>query len=146
MSIYTKPKYNKDILTGITGKPTTKIFVKLPHNQIYISLLSAYRILHEPNQHWYAFPLFENKRRRLGNIKGIYGASMNHGQIPGFYLYKLYTKEEILKNKSYQKMIEIKNNIYGKEEENEYLNLDKIELIPLKYIKKFVKSLYNKLL
>ena len=34
-------------------------------------------------------------RRRVGNLSEIYAQSMNHGQIPGFVIYKLFTKDEI---------------------------------------------------
>jgi hypothetical protein len=40
-------------------------------------------------------PLFGGKKRRLGNLRGTFGIGMNHGQVPGETIYKLYTKEEV---------------------------------------------------
>lgn len=96
MSIYTTPKQEEDYLTGMTGKPTLRMFVRVISNQMYITLGSAKRIFEESSKTWYALPLFGGKRRRIGNILGTYGASMNHGQVPGFVVYKLFTREEII--------------------------------------------------
>jgi len=95
MSVYTTPTRDQDLLTGFTGKPTIRLVVRVISNQIYITLGSAKRVFTEPDKTWYALPLFGGKRRRLGNITGTYGASMNHGQIPGFVVYKLFTRQEI---------------------------------------------------
>lgn len=98
MSIYTTPKYAEEFLTGVSGKPTGRIVVRLPQNQIYVTSGSIKRMLINNVKKWYALPLFGGKRRRIGNLRGIFGSSMNHGQVPGFVVYKLYTEEEI-KNK-----------------------------------------------
>ena len=100
MSIYTTPssQYKDDLLTGLTGKPTGKIIIRMPTNQIYITFGSMKRLLTNPNIKWYALPLYGGKRRRVGNIAGMYGASMNHGQVPGFQIYKLFTEAEIKSN------------------------------------------------
>jgi hypothetical protein len=100
MSIYTTPssKYKDDLLTGLSGKPTGKIVIRMPTNQIYITFGSMKRVLTNPTIKWYALPLYGGKRRRIGNIAGIYGASMNHGQVPGFQIYKLFTEAEIKSN------------------------------------------------
>jgi len=97
MSIYTTPssKYKEDLLTGLSGKPTGKLIIRMPTNQIYITFGSMKRVLTNPTIKWYALPLYGGKRRRVGNIAGIYGASMNHGQVPGFPIYKLFTEAEI---------------------------------------------------
>jgi hypothetical protein len=95
MSVYTTPVQETDLLTGFSGKPTVRLVIRVPSNQIYITLGSAKRIFTEPTKTWYALPLFGGKRRRLGNILGTYGSSMNHGQVPGFLVYKLFTREEI---------------------------------------------------
>ena len=94
MSIYTTPRdFN---VAGYGGKPTGRIVVKLPVNNIYITLGSMKRMLTESSARtWYALPLFGGKRRRVGNLKGLFGSSMNHGQIQGFVIYKVYSKEEI---------------------------------------------------
>lgn len=97
MSIYKTPSssYPDDLLTGLTGKPTGKIIVRLPTNQIYITFGSMKRILRNPTKQWFALPLYGGKARRVGNVGGIYGASMNHGQVPGFKIYKLFNYNEI---------------------------------------------------
>jgi hypothetical protein len=97
MSIYKTPSSNRtdDLLTGMTGKPTGKIIVRIPTNQIYVTFGSLKRILSIANKEWYALPLYGGKSRRVGNLGGIYGSSMNHGQVPGFQIYKLFTKHDI---------------------------------------------------
>lgn len=94
MAIFTSPE-DSDV-NGYGGKPTGKIIVKLPVNNIYVTMGSMKRMLSDTaNKTWYLLPLFGGKRRRVGNIKGIFGASMNHGQIPGFIIFKAFTKDEI---------------------------------------------------
>lgn len=95
MCVYTTPRQSRDHLTGMTGKPTIRTVIRLMSSQIYITAGSAKRIMEASTKTWYALPLFGGKRRRIGNVSGLYGASMNHGQIPGFLVYKLYTREEI---------------------------------------------------
>ncbi|NBO99453.1 MAG: hypothetical protein EBU90_04900 [Proteobacteria bacterium] len=96
MTIYTSPSFPSP--SGHGSEPTGKIVVKLPMNNIYVTLGSIKRVMHSDNRQWYAQALFSGKRRRVGNLKGLFAASMNHGQVPGFLIYKLYTKEEILSN------------------------------------------------
>jgi len=98
MTIYTTPSDRN--VAGLGGKPTAKIVVRLPVNNIYITMGSMERILRENNinKTWYALPLFGGKRRRVGNLQGFFGASMNHGQIPGFLIYKIFTENEIKRN------------------------------------------------
>jgi hypothetical protein len=98
MCIYTTPYNNMDLLTGLTGRITGNIVIRLPINQIYITYGSMKKVLNSKNKEWFALPIFNGKRRRLGNLMGIFGASMNHGQIPGYVIYKLYTKKEINEN------------------------------------------------
>jgi hypothetical protein len=96
MAIFTSPD-DSDV-SGYGGEPTGKIIVKLPVNNIYVTMGSMKRMLSDTaNKTWYLLPLFGGKRRRVGNIKGIFGASMNHGQIPGFIIFKAFTKDEIKK-------------------------------------------------
>lgn len=97
MSIYKKPTSYRliDLQTGLSGKPTGKLIIRLPTNQIYVTYGSMKRVLNSTNKEWYALPLYGGLSRRIGNVAGIYGSSMNHGQIPGFPIYKLYTKDEI---------------------------------------------------
>lgn len=101
MSIYTTPvsKYKHDFLTGLTGKPTAKLVVRIPSNNIYVTYGSITNILNSKNKEWFALPLYGGNRRRVGNIMGIYGSSMNHGQAPGFIIYKLLSKQEVENNK-----------------------------------------------
>jgi hypothetical protein len=96
MTIYTKPVFPTG--TGHGSEPTGKIVVKLPMNNIYVTLGSIQRVMKSSNNKWYAQALFGSKRRRVGNLKGLFAASMNHGQAPGYQIMKLYTKEEILSN------------------------------------------------
>lgn len=98
MSLATTPRDNNN--SGIGSKPTKNVVVKLAINQLYITLGSSIRIKQEYhlNKIWYAIPLYNNKRRRVTNIKGIIGSSMNHGQIPGFIIYKLLRRDEIKRN------------------------------------------------
>ncbi len=98
MSLATTPRDND--ASGIGSKSTKNVVVKLAINQLYITLGSSIRIKQEYhlNKIWYAIPLYNNKRRRVTNIKGIVGSSMNHGQIPGFIIYKLLRRDEIKRN------------------------------------------------
>ena len=73
---------------------TGKLIVKIPPNNIYVTLGSIERMIksHTHIKHWYALPLY---KRRIGNLDELFSSSRNHGQIPGFLIYKLFTKEEI---------------------------------------------------
>ncbi len=82
-------------VNGVGGKPSYKIVVKVPPNNVYVTLGTFIRIMHESHKKLYLIPLYGGKRRRIGNIEGIIGVSMNHGQIPGTIIYKGYTKEEL---------------------------------------------------
>jgi hypothetical protein len=94
MSIYTKPKEVNT--TGIGANATGRIVIKLPPNNIYVTYGSLKRIMKSTtNMVWYALPLFGGKRRRIGNLDEAIISGSNHGQIPGFVVYKLYTKDEI---------------------------------------------------
>lgn len=98
MAIWTTPKKAKsleELSSGMSGYPTGKLVFKIPILEIYVTLGSIKRLLHSGGKDWYALPLFGGKRRRIGNLLGTFGSSMNHGQIPGFVVYKLYTKSEI---------------------------------------------------
>ena len=98
MTLYTKSKIHDDP-SGRGSKPTARIVFKMPVNNMYITMGSMKRIFQsiETNRVWYALPLFGGLRRRVGNLKGIFGPSMNHGQIPGYKIYKLFTQDEITK-------------------------------------------------
>lgn len=100
MSIYTTPKdmSPSSLETGFTAKPTKRYIVRLPPTNFYVTLGSVHRLLSQPDKHWFALPLFGGKRRRIGNLFGYYGSSMNHGQVPGEIIYKLYTLEDLQQN------------------------------------------------
>jgi hypothetical protein len=98
MTIGTTPKLKRDLITGFTSKPTGKIVVRLP-NDMYVTLKSVQRILSsKDHSNWFALPLYNGKPRRIVNLRGFYGIGNNHGQVPGFVVYKLFTGTEI-KNK-----------------------------------------------
>jgi len=94
MSIFTKPRRKENLLNGCSGRATGRLIVKMP-DQMYVTLGSLDKILHNKNRIWYALPLFGGQKRRVGNLASICGAGMNHGQIPGFKIYKLFKRDEI---------------------------------------------------
>lgn len=94
MSIFTKPRVKENLLNGCSGKATGRLVVKLP-DQMYITLGSFDKLLHDKNKVWYALPLFGGQRRRVGNLASICGQNMNHGQIPGFKIYKIFNRTDI---------------------------------------------------
>ena len=79
---------------GICCKPTDIFIIKV--NDLLITLQSFIDLISTDIQIWYALPLYSGKKKRIGNVYGIRGVSMDHGQIPGSHIYKLYTKEQIL--------------------------------------------------
>ena len=98
MSLYSKPpadRFNEP--SGYGTRPLNKFIVRLPNNNIYVTIKSIYRILNKRKfpVKLYAIPLFEGKRRRVGNTKGEFGISQNHGQIDGSIIYKLYSGKEV---------------------------------------------------
>ena len=60
---------------------TGKLIVKIPPNNIYVTLGSIERMIksHTHIKHWYALPLY---KRRIGNLDELFSSSRNHGQIP----------------------------------------------------------------
>ncbi len=126
MTIYTTPNdYNN---TGYGGKPTGQIVVKTPLNNMYITYNSAFKIKKYPNvRKWFALPLFNHKRRRVGNLHGFFGVSMNHGQTPGFIIYALYSQLELKEltdlNKENKIISHIQKNI-SLEDDSIYNTLD----------------------
>ena len=84
--------------SGHGGKPTKNMVVKLTvPSTIYVTLDSAHKIFHSSINVFYAIALYGGKRRRVGNVAGRIGVSENHGQLPGFQIYKLFSQEEIQK-------------------------------------------------
>lgn len=98
MCIYTRPWDNNT--TGHGGKPTNRFLVKLPFHNIYVTIGSLLRAIQNTrNKDWFAYPLYGGKRRRVGNTHGVFGTSMNHGQIPGYVVYTLCTEQEVVNEK-----------------------------------------------
>jgi hypothetical protein len=81
---------------GMGGNAGYKLFVKIPTNNIYITLKSYFRIQKSLDvKEWYALPLFNGEKVRIGNQFGVFAQSCTHGQSPGSVIYKLFTKKEI---------------------------------------------------
>lgn len=84
--------------TGHYGKPSGRIIVKMPPFNTFVTLGSLEQMLkNDYNKEWFLYPLYNGKRKRIGNLQGSYGSSQNHGQIPGSVIYKAYNKKQILK-------------------------------------------------
>ena len=97
---------------GMGGYAGGKIFVKIPPNNIYISLKSFLRMMVD-GQHneWYAVPMFNNTPQRVGNMFSMLTVvGTTHGQAPGAIIYKLHTREEV----------ENTPHLLGKEDKDEY--------------------------
>ena len=98
MSLYSKPP--KEFFNDVSGKGTEplnkKVFL-LPNNNIYVTWKSIDKLMNETKfpAKYYAVPLFEGKRRRIGNMDRNFGVSRNHGQLDGSIIYKLYSKSEL---------------------------------------------------
>ena len=83
--------------SGYGGHPVYKYIVKLPVNNIFVTAKSLVKMLQSKGPTvLYALPLFEDRKRRVGNVAGVFGVGMNHGQIPGYKVYKIYTKSELM--------------------------------------------------
>jgi hypothetical protein len=94
-SIYQIPSDGSCDTSGRGCIATGKIVIKMPPNNMYITHGSFMRILSLPEHHFYALPLYGGKKRRIGNVSEIYASSVDHGQVPGYRVYKLFTREEI---------------------------------------------------
>ena len=104
-AIYTTPSCGNSMCTaihesldGAGTNATGKLIVKIPPNNIWVTLGSIERVMKSGINEWYALPLYGGKRRRIGNLDEMFAASRNHGQVPGFHIYKLFTKQEIKDN------------------------------------------------
>ena len=78
---------------GHGGGPTGKIVIKV--NESFITLGSFIKMMTSNETKFFMIPLYNNKNRRVGNLNGNFGIGQNHGQIPGFKIYKAYTEQEI---------------------------------------------------
>jgi hypothetical protein len=77
MSIYTS-----------SDEPSIKIVIKITSDDYFVTLGSLKRIFNENNKIWYALPMYDGKRIRIGNMDGE--------QISDSIIYKLYKKDEIV--------------------------------------------------
>ncbi len=87
-----------DLMRGLGTRPTKTLLFRLnlPSGTLYIDLESAYKLIHNKTKELYALPLFGGLRRRVGNLKGsLMESSTVHGQIEGYKIYRLLTKNEI---------------------------------------------------
>lgn len=76
----------------MTHTPTKRVLIKLPINNMLLTMGSVMKMMNSRNRTWYAMPLYGGKRRRVGSISGVFG---RFGQIPGEVIYKLYTRDQI---------------------------------------------------
>ncbi len=88
-----------ELQRGIGTAPSKYFVVQLNIGQtvIFVTLGSVHKLLRTERENvLYAAPLYGGKRRRIGNVEGnLFLVGANHGQIPGFQVYKLFTREEI---------------------------------------------------
>ena len=92
--LYTTPLGHN--VSGMGSYPTGKLVVMMPPNNIHITYGSIQRMMKEKNVNkWYAVQLYGSQRRRIGNLAEIFGVGLDHGQLPGYHVYKLFTKEEL---------------------------------------------------
>lgn len=85
--------WNGGDLTGVGGRPSFKFVIKMPPDNVFVTLGSFHRMMTSTVKKWYLLPLYGGKKRRIGYK---YGSSRNHGQIPGFQIFKVFTKNEII--------------------------------------------------
>jgi hypothetical protein len=144
MAICTTPSPQHS-LTGFSSKPTGKLVVRIPTNNIFVTYGSMKKVFSSTNKEWYALPLYGGKKRRIGNLGGIYGSSMNHCQVPGFQVYKLYTRQEI---KSRVKITETTSDYPHTFLNNKIITLFDIigKDSSVSMINKFINSVINELL
>ena len=78
---------------------TGRIVISMPPNNLFYTYGSIEKLfLNKQNKYWFALPLFGGKRRRIGNLDEAPLIGSLHCQIPGYKVYKLYTREEIDQN------------------------------------------------
>jgi hypothetical protein len=150
-AIYTKPlnpQKLEDYVSGMTSKATGRIIIKIPTGfSPFITLKSAYQILNNNNRIWYALPLFGGKKRRIGSIQSKIIVSGNHGQTPGYIIYKLYTKEEIKKGiKVEEKDSDYPISLFVYEPMKQLDFILGLDLNPEQIYKKFINGIINYLI
>lgn len=96
---------------GMGGCAGGKVFVKLPPNNIFVSLKSFLRLMTTHEKEWFAVPMFNNQPQRIGNMFSMMTIiGSNHGQAPGTIIYKLHTRDEVTNQP----------HLLGKEAKDEY--------------------------
>jgi hypothetical protein len=88
-----------------------KVFVKLPPNNIFVTLKSYLRLMTTREKEWFAVPMLNGQPQRIGNMFSMMTIiGSNHGQAPGTILYKLHTRDEVTNQP----------HLLGKEAKDEY--------------------------
>lgn len=113
--------------TVVNYVPGGRLFMKLPVNNMYVSIRSFKLFIHRKNAHvkdWMIVPLLQETtltpmRVRLGNTKGIVGRSMNHGQSEE-PVYKLVKRKDWEAKKRPETRVRM-----GLPHQNEFGNLKK---------------------
>lgn len=100
-------KYKGDIdISGKNSYPFGNLVFKLnlQDTTIFITLSSLHKLIKYKDNIFYAIPLYNGKRRRIGNIiKNTFIGNLN-GEVPGYKVYTLVTKKEydILRKSKYK--------------------------------------------
>lgn len=116
---------NEDYGCTETNQYIFKLNLSVPY---FITIGSLDRVIKETNvSNWYLVKMFNGKRRRIINLSGSYGSSRHHCQIPGYYIYKAFTKQELL------------NGITLDEEPQDWLDEDE-ELSIFEIIKQYIPT------
>jgi hypothetical protein len=121
-----------DLKRGLGTRPTKDLVfqLNLPSGSLFIDMESAYKLLRNWDKELYALPLFGGLRRRIGNLKGsLMEISAHHGQIEGYKIYRLLTRQEIEMERSVDfelqvltEMQYLLNSIY-KQDQYDYNNI-----------------------
>lgn len=75
---------------GLRGGPGKQLVSQLPNQLLFF----GYNMFPEPTEKWVAIPA--GKDVRIGNLAGIVGESMLHGQSPGYNVYTIFKAGDIL--------------------------------------------------
>lgn len=140
------PKDIREIqANGMGGCAGHKIFVKLPPNNIFVSLGSFIRMMTTANEkEWYAVPMFHGEKQRVGNMFSMLTViGSTHGQAPGSIIYKLHTRDEVetqphllgVESKTKEYPIRIRNNT------SKYFNVP----LDYRYVPMYIRSIFDDL-
>lgn len=92
--IWKKYKEDKDTIAGHGCRPTEKYIANgISFVSKYFMLIDYIQVLlnHPNEREFYAIPVEDGRRRRIGNIYGYYAVSGDHGQIEGTPVYELFS-------------------------------------------------------